>query len=379
MTSRRPVEPCSWSDHDLVIAETTLQRERRRPAEVTIRSTRDLVPDALCLELLVSDWSAVYGATDPADKWKAWLAVWSPVIDRHMPEKKIRQRHSPAPWITENDELQTMMRERDLADAERRAQPADEQAAQRYRLCRNRVKSAQFSAKSDFFLTSYRRSRRTTWKDIRRFLISPRAGASSASSSPSGPRWADRLNEYFASVGPSVAAALEEAQRVTEPLPPRPPRVVSGAFRVHPVTLSELSAAVKPGMSEPAADWEQFVRRLGRPGRYQTLVAALLSLNFVPIALSQTLTAFYGHTPPHHCRVSKATLLRWLRPGTDGLCSECGTEENTEHVICDCPRYQAARSRYLGHVPTLEVLQERPDAVVRFMRRTGLLQQRETR
>ncbi|KAF0302760.1 hypothetical protein FJT64_025171 [Amphibalanus amphitrite] len=128
------VEPCSWSDHDLVIAETTLQRERRRPAEVTIRSTRDLVPDALCLELLVSDWSAVYSATDPADKWKAWLAVWSPVIDRHMPEKKIRPRHSPAPWITENDELQTMMRERDLADAERRAQPADEQAAQRYRL-----------------------------------------------------------------------------------------------------------------------------------------------------------------------------------------------------------------------------------------------------
>ena len=49
------VEPCSWSDHDLVIAETTLQRERRRPAEVTIRSTRDLVPDALCLDLLVSD------------------------------------------------------------------------------------------------------------------------------------------------------------------------------------------------------------------------------------------------------------------------------------------------------------------------------------
>ncbi|KAF0309222.1 hypothetical protein FJT64_019632 [Amphibalanus amphitrite] len=38
---------------------------------------------------------------------------------------------------------------------------------------------------------------------------------------------------------------------------------------------------------------------------------------------------------------------RWLRPDTDGLCSECGAEENTEHVICDCPRYQAARSRIL--------------------------------
>ncbi|KAF0304402.1 Retrovirus-related Pol polyprotein from type-1 retrotransposable element R2 [Amphibalanus amphitrite] len=148
------VEPCSWSDHDLVIAETTLQRERRRPVEVTIRSTRDLVSDALCLDLLVSDWSAVYGSADPADKWRAWLAVWSPVIDRHMPEKTIRPRHAPAPWLTDSDDLRALMRERDLADGERRERPADELASQRYRLCRNRVKSAQLHAKSAFFLSA---------------------------------------------------------------------------------------------------------------------------------------------------------------------------------------------------------------------------------
>ena len=191
------VEPCSWSDHDLVIAETTLQRERRRPAEITVRSTRDLVPDALCLDLLVSDWSAVYSTADPADKWRAWLAVWSPVIDRHMPEKIIGPRHAPAPWLTENDDLRALMRERDLADAERRERPVDEQTSQRYRLCRNRVKSAQLSAKSAFFMTSYRRSRRTTWSDIRRFLISPGTASASTSSAPSGARWANRLNEYW--------------------------------------------------------------------------------------------------------------------------------------------------------------------------------------
>ncbi|XP_043210133.1 uncharacterized protein LOC122375044 [Amphibalanus amphitrite] len=239
------VEPCSWSDHDLVIAETTLQRERRRPVEVTIRSTRDLVPDALCLDLLVSDWSAVYGSADPADKWRAWLAVWSPVIDRHMPEKTIRPRHAPAPWLTDSDDLRALMRERDLADRERRERPADELASQRYRLCRNRVKSAQLHAKSAFFLSSFRRSRRTTWTDIRRFLISPRTATPSTSSAPSGTDWADSLNRYFAAVGPRVAAALEEAQRVVAPLSPRPTRVVSGAFRVRPVTLPELSAAIQ--------------------------------------------------------------------------------------------------------------------------------------
>ena len=137
------------------------------------------------------------------------------------------------------------MRERDLTDAERRERPADEQASQRYRLCRNRVKSAQLNAKSAFFLASYRRSRRTTWTDIRRFLISPTTSSPSTSSTPGGARWADRLNEHFASVGPRVAAALEEQQRAVAPLSPRPSRVVSGAFRVRPVTLPELSSAMK--------------------------------------------------------------------------------------------------------------------------------------
>ena len=131
-----------------------------------------------------------------------------------------------------------------MADVERRGRPADVQAGQRYRQCRNRVKSAQLSAKSAFFLTSYRRSRRTTWTDIRRFLISPGAASSSTSATPGGALWADRLNRHFATVGPRVAAALEEAQREVEPLSPRPPRVVSGAFRVRPVTLPELSSAM---------------------------------------------------------------------------------------------------------------------------------------
>ena len=92
--------------------------------------------------------------------------VWSPVIDRHVFERKVRPRHAPAPKLTENDGLRALMRERGLADKERRKRPDDERASQRYRLYRNRVKSALFSAKSDFFLTSYRRSRSTTWTDI---------------------------------------------------------------------------------------------------------------------------------------------------------------------------------------------------------------------
>ena len=57
--------------------------------------------------------------------------------------------------------------------------------------------------------------------------------------------WADRLNEHFATVGPRVAAALGAARSETDRLPPRPTRVVSGSFRVRPVSLPELSEALQ--------------------------------------------------------------------------------------------------------------------------------------
>ena len=54
------------------------------------------------------------------------------------------------------------------------------------------------------------------------------------------------------------------------------------------------------------------------------------------------------------------------------MCPECGEAEDTEHIICDCPGFQAARSALLGHIPALTVLQSDPEVVLKFMRRTGL-------
>ena len=76
----------------------------------------------------------------------------------------------------------------------------------------------------------------------------------------------------------------------------------------------------------------------------------------------------------NRCPRLQATLFRWKRPGTDGTCDVWGVQEDTEHYICECPKYQAARTHLLGPCPSITVLQEQPDAVVRFIRRTGLLE-----
>ena len=57
------------------------------------------------------------------------------------------------------------------------------------------------------------------------------------------PGWADRINRFFAGVGPAVAETLSTVDGDV-PVPPRPPRVISGAFQPRPATMPELSAAL---------------------------------------------------------------------------------------------------------------------------------------
>ena len=73
------VSPTNCSDHHLVIAQTRQQRERRPRTEITVRSTRSLVPDALHLDLLTADWNGVREAAGIGDKWSQWLSVWTPL------------------------------------------------------------------------------------------------------------------------------------------------------------------------------------------------------------------------------------------------------------------------------------------------------------
>ena len=134
-----------------------------------------------------------------------------------------------------------MMAARDQTRIDRECTPCDV-TEREFREWRNAVKVALNRACSSYFKTSYRHSRSGTWRDIRQFLVSSRKAAPQVDTK-SGPDWADRLNSYFASVGSDVAHSLAAAD-AGEPLPPRPPRVCSGAFVPQPATLPELSAAL---------------------------------------------------------------------------------------------------------------------------------------
>ena len=72
------------------------RREHRQAATITVRSTRRVNNDALCLDLSMADWEALYSVETPSEKWSAWLAVWQGVIDVHMPLHTIKVKDPPA-------------------------------------------------------------------------------------------------------------------------------------------------------------------------------------------------------------------------------------------------------------------------------------------
>ena len=75
LTRSAQVSTCSIRDHDLITVSVNGVKTRHQPTTFTVRSTRGLNQDALCLDLLVADWSALYQTTTPAEKWSAWRAV----------------------------------------------------------------------------------------------------------------------------------------------------------------------------------------------------------------------------------------------------------------------------------------------------------------
>ena len=250
LTSDSDVVTSNISDHDLIISSVAGVRTSHQPRTVTVRSTRHLSQDALCLDLLLADWTPVYRTDTTSDKWDAWRSAWDPLIDRHMPKRQIRIRHQPQPWL-HDDDVRAAMEARDAARLDKERTPCEE-TEREFRISRNAVKTAQHRACSQYFLSSYRHSKSTTWKDIRRFLVSSNKPQSSTHSPEARqPGWMDRLNRYFADVGSTVAEDLAAAD-TGETLGPRPPRVISGAFSPRPATLPELSAALQRMSSSKA-------------------------------------------------------------------------------------------------------------------------------
>ena len=229
------------SDHDLITVRASLPRQRRKPREITTRSMRDVNYDHLCLDLLQSDWSALYrDEAIPVDAlYEAFLETWNSAVDRHCPLKRVRLRHPDRPWLTLNDDLRELQGQRDTA---RRSRDAQRTAAseQRYLSLKKEFRRRMAAARAEYF--SAPSSTSEMWAELRKHALGPAQSVGRGDVTDAAT--ANRFNSYFAEVGGRIAAELAARQDGPVP-PPRPPTVCSSTFTVRPATLPELSDALR--------------------------------------------------------------------------------------------------------------------------------------
>ena len=242
MATRILSEPVA--DHLTVILSAPIRRQQRpRPAPAVVRPWRRAHWDAICLELLTSDWAPLYDAPDVDRKLTAFMAVWNAAMDKHCPLITVRARRPHCPWLRNNPELSSAMEDRDVARATWETERTPE-ARNRYRRLRNQVKGVIIKARREFVCGGLLSDRQNFWSRLKTFVMRP-AGASSSASTPDLASKADEFNRHFSEVGPTVAAAAAAAARDSgATCTPRPARVCAAALNLHPVTLPELSNAM---------------------------------------------------------------------------------------------------------------------------------------
>ena len=230
---------CDFSPHDFVFAHITVPRNRRKPTTVRSRCLKRIDTDLFLHDLDSTDWGLVFRARSVADKWCAFLTLFSPIIDTHAPLRNITIRNPTAPPVS----------------AETRALMARRRAALRetgrgsgeYRELNRIVRSAiRRDTRSDIQQRIQAQGAHKVWSNLRTVI-----GDKKAAQTIQPQLTSDELNAYFVSVGPKVAAEIASQGAVPD-LSCRLPRVGACAFSPSPIDHASLKHTIDSMRSSAA-------------------------------------------------------------------------------------------------------------------------------
>ena len=93
------------SDHQPITVSAPIGRVRKQSTMRTVRSWGRADWDAICLDLLLADWTTLETSDDVNSMVDTFMEIWWSVLDRHCPARTRRSRRRGCPWITNDHEL----------------------------------------------------------------------------------------------------------------------------------------------------------------------------------------------------------------------------------------------------------------------------------
>ena len=199
--TRRGVTKCHYgTPHDFTrIALRHVSATVRRGAVTETRPISRIDDAEFNWSLLTSDWSDLHLADTPEGKWAAFLAVFTSLLDRAAPRRRVRLPPPGAPRITDET--------RDLL-ARRRALLGPGHSRADYKEVNRQCRAAIRRDHAAYFSDQLREAGPARMWTVLRPIIG--SGKSASAAPPACTP--DALNEYYVRVGPTTSASVPVPQ-----------------------------------------------------------------------------------------------------------------------------------------------------------------------
>ena len=220
------VYPCPYSDHSIIKTNLSIPKPRRKPTFISSRRLHRINTPAFHAALRAADWGWVLSRVDVTDQWSVLINCLLPILDRYAPLKRIKIRNPSAPPVSDITRNLMAQRRRVLAHSGRTSE---------FIALNKRVRSAiRHDTRQDIARRVREMGPTTIFRNVRQIIAEQKStGRIMPEATP------DELNQYFVSVGPRVAGEVR-ARGVPTSLPVRLPRVGTCAFKLQPISLSDL-------------------------------------------------------------------------------------------------------------------------------------------
>uniref|UniRef100_A0A0A9YIX2 RNA-directed DNA polymerase from mobile element jockey n=1 Tax=Lygus hesperus TaxID=30085 RepID=A0A0A9YIX2_LYGHE len=187
------------SNHDLIFCALNLKLPKQHENLKVVRDKRKFDEKIFIKAASELDWDQIYMEPDLDKKIEIFTTLIVNLYNEHCPLHKIKPKHLPAPWIS--DDIRKMMATRDLAYKEYRKckTPVNHN---KYKKLRNQVKQVIRNAKTRHFKVLFRSkvSPRDLWNIVNGLGISTKDKSNVLSTLPIP---IEELNEHFAGFAPA--------------------------------------------------------------------------------------------------------------------------------------------------------------------------------
>ena len=129
------VEADAFSYHNLVYLSYRIRPPKLKHRTLIQRNFKDMDLSRLCEDAENVNWSVIDSCATIDDKVFSFHKLLIELYDRHAPERPVRVKHFPAPWLTEDIKL--LMEKKTRAKSRFRVDPSDRNR-DRYHAIRNR-------------------------------------------------------------------------------------------------------------------------------------------------------------------------------------------------------------------------------------------------